>query len=337
MKKLFALLLFISIAGCHHHQVVVEQQPPIIEVQPNPTPVVITTQPNPAPDTGEEDANILSQILANGETETANDTTRAGAKHQDRAVCFGDNFPGTPAELHECVNDAKKCAINLVKVEGIDPKNIRLFTDRQCTKANYEKWSKWALAGALPGDKRWISNSSHGAEDTDANGSVVDVIVTDDMIRKNQWDASTEVTLDFWVACLRTTNANYLVLNDCCHSGGVMKAAFLANNKKVVRSIDPPAVVQARLNAAVTRSNARAALAALSGTVIPACQASELSEESPDFGGAATEGYWIARKSLVVSNAKAGEHVKQMNAWARAHMFTQHAGLIGQNKPIFGE
>lgn len=296
---------------------------PLVE---NVTPQAPVTEAPPA--TSQEDEAIVNAVLANGESE---DTDKGSG---DRAVVFGNNFPGTDAELHQCVNDAKKNILNLVKVDGFNTKNIRLFTDRQCTKANYEKWSKWALVDGLAGGRRAFFNSSHGAEDTDANGTVVDVLVTDDMVRKGQWDATTEVTYDFWYHLLRSTTNHWLLLNDSCHSGGQTRFSLVGSlHGRSPRSLDGPPEVQARLAKAIQHSNAKAALGNLTGSVVAVCLPNELASEGPG-GGVGTDTYWKARKTLP-NTSKVGDYIREANRLMKLTHESQHMTLIGLNNPLW--
>ncbi len=337
IARFFAPLIFaVALAGCHNHQP--HQQPvdntPPVFVQPTPdTPVIsqpptIPTEPQAS---GGDDA-IINAVLANGESR---DIASGSA---ERAVIFGDNYVGTPAELHECVSDAKKNVLNLVRVEHFDPKNIRLFLNEKCTKKNYEDWTKWLFDGADKDNRRcFFGNSSHGAEDTDEQGRIIDVIVTWEMIKLNRWDSDTEVAPSYWATTLRSTSVNYLFLNDSCHAGGAMRTAvslIAKRNNRMVRSIDGPAPVQARLDKAIGRGPSMRELA-LTGTVIPACQPSELSEEDSVHGGLGTEAWWKARKSLPLTS-KSGDIVREANRLIHSEFYaTQHIGLIGQNKPLF--
>lgn len=335
LSFLFGIVLFV---GCGHNN------PPVIDPGVSTTPVEVPTAPPFQPsdpgqppltpvDVAGDDA-IIAAVLANGEIE---DNPRNATGGDDRAVIFGNNFPNSNAELHECVRDAKKNIVNLVKFDHFSTKSIRLFTDRQCTKKNYEKWATWVLANAKPGDRRFFGNSSHGAEDTSSDGKIYDIIVTDDMVRLNAWDSSTEVSPEFWSTLLRSTTVNFVFLNDACHAGGAMKSMMsfvAAKNKRTIRSIDGPAPVQARLNTATQRGPTLRALA-LTGVVLPACQPSELSEEDSVHGGLATDATWAARKNLPVT-AKSSDIVREANRILRnEYGASQHEGLIGVNKPLY--
>lgn len=332
-------------------------QPVPVDQPAGPTPQT-TVADNPqatSPPIDATDESIIALVLANGES-------REASGSNDRAVVFGNNFPGTDAELHECVNDAKKNVINLVRFEHFNPKNIRLILNQQCTKANYEKWSKWLFEGVLRTDraalinainagkptdkwvllksgdiKRFWGNSSHGAEDTDADGKICDIIVTWDMISRGVWDSSTEVSAQFWYDLLRSTDVNFVFLNDCCHSGGVMRHALGLlglQQGRIARSIEGPPVVQARVNAATQRDNSRAVLSTISGCVFAVCLPSELSEEALGIGGFGTEYFWQARKGLDILS-KNSDIVRQANKLQRENAISQHMTLIGPVKPLY--
>ncbi len=300
--------------------------PPASTSVPSSIPPVASQPPatgnDPAP--GTDDDAIIAAVLANGEDINPKDISG------DRAVVFGNNFPGTDAELHQCVNDAKKNVLNLVRVDGFSPKSIRLFTDRQCTKANYEKWIQWAFAAPK---RPAFFNSSHGAEDTDAEGKVVDVLVTDDMVRKGYWDATTEVTFDWWYHQLRQVTSPWMLLNDSCHSGGQTKLGLTSNARRSVRSLEGPPEVQKRVAAAVQRSTAITDIGKLTGTVFAVCLPNELASEGPQ-GGAGTEAYWQARKHLP-AEAKAGDIARECNRLFKLSQESQHFTIVGVNGPLW--
>ncbi len=334
--RFLAPLLLCICSACHHHN---DQQPtttdpvgttPVYTQPEQPTTQIPVSEPAT---TNAEDEAIIDAVLVNEDTRD----TGSG----DRAVVFGNNYSGTQAQLHECVGDAKKNVLNLVRVEKFDPKNIRLFLDiDKCTKANYEKWVTWVVADTKPGDRRFFASSSHGAEDTNEQGQIVDVLVTSDMILKNEWSSATEVSPEFWAKVLRSTTVNFLFLNDSCHAGGQMRhevGLAALKNKRLVRSLDGPPAVQARLNAATQRGPSLRALA-LTGTVVWACQPSELSEEDSVHGGLGTDAYWKARKSMIATNPKVGDIIREANRILHTeYAASQHEGLTGQNKPVFSK
>ncbi len=333
-----APVLMLCLLGCHkHHQdpvadtVATSPETTVPETPQSQVPTEPITQPV---STSAEDDAIIAAVLANGESRDV-----APSASNERAAVFGNNFVGTPAQLDQCVRDAKCNVVNLVKVERFDPKNIRLFLNEKCTKKNYETWCTWAAADAKPGDRRVVlMNSSHGGEDVGPDGKVCDILITMDMISQNRWDETTEVSPQFWYNLLHACNCNFLVLNVSCHSGGQMRASLsliAQKNHRKVRSIDGPPVVQARIDAAVERTSTRTLFANLSGTIFPVCQASELAEENED-GGAGTNAFWASRKSQPAT-VKSGDIARGANKNLKDHVFTQHFGLIGVNRPLFSK
>lgn len=272
------------------------------------------------------DAEILAAVIANGQRESV-------ARGGDRAVVFGNDYPGTSAQLLQCVADAHRNVINLVKLDGFDPAGIRLFTNEACTKTNYEKWSRWALVEGA-GGRRAFFNSSHGAEDV-IDGKIANVLVTWDMVSSGRWDASTEVAPEFWSKLLRSTKCPWVFLNDSCHSGGQtrMNPALPGRHGRAVRSIEGPAVVRARVDSAVTRAAEWPPITG--GTVFAVCRADQLANEGPD-GGVGTIAFWTARQNLGDSPAiRAADVVREANKILRAGGESQNMNLIGHIGPIW--
>lgn len=327
-----AVLLSLSFFGCCHHSQPTPQSDTAPILQPS-TEVPSTPDVATSPVTNAEDEAIIQTVLANGD-----ELERAISG--ERAAVFGNNYVGLPAELHGCVSDAKKNVVNLVKVEGFNPKNIRLFTNAQCTKNNYEKLATWVLADIKPGDRRFFATSSHGGETTDENGKIIDVLITWEMVSLGEWTEATQVSPEFWSKLLRSTSGNFVFLNDSCHSGGMMRQAVGSaslKNKRLVRSIDGPPAVQARIDKATERG-ASWRLAAIAGSVVWACQPSELSEEDSVRGGLGTDAYWTARKKLITTNPKVGDVIREANRILHNELAaSQHMGLTGSNKPIFSK
>lgn len=331
-KLLFAGLL-LCLLGCHHASQVPSTADPVTTTQSTPlvdSSTVSTALGAPPPTTADDQA-IINAVIANGTDQTPS---------ADRAVCFGNNYDGLPAQLHECIGDARKNVLNLVKIEHFDPKNIRLFTNSECSKSNYEKWATWVLADIKSGDRRFFSSSSHGGEDTDSNGKVIDVLITWEMIANNDWSSATEVSPEFWSNLLRSTTGSFVFLNDSCHSGGQMRKALgiaALKNNRLVRSVDGPPTVQARLDKATERGISWRA-AAISGSVVWACQPSELSEEDSVHGGLGTDSFWAARKKLIAENPKIGAVIQEANRILHSeYMASQHEGLSGSNKPMWSK
>ncbi len=327
LRFVLPFILSITMFSCNHKP---DSGSVPVDSTPYVPPVMIS---QPAPDvpstSSAEDDAIIAAVLANGDSEEV-----VPSERNDRACVFGNNYPGTNAELHECVNDARKNVLNLVRFDKFDPKNIRLFLNERCTKANYEKWMTWALAGAKKGDRRVLAlNSSHGGEDTDATGRVCDVIVTWDMIASNEWSPRTEVTPEFLSALVRSSECNWWISLDNCNAGGDVRALLSATRNRRVRSVEGPALVKARIDKSIERVSLRSQLASVNGVVMAACQPTELASEGPN-GGAHTDAVWKARKALPV-DAKSGDIVREINRLNKLNQETQHAQLFGVNKPLW--
>ncbi len=232
-----------------------------------------------------EDQAILDQITSGrGIEDTAN-----------RAVCFGDNYPGTTRQLRGCVYDAQVCAINLCKCYGFKPNEIHLVIDADCTRANMWRWMQWALADAKPGDKRAITNSSHGAQDASLGGEgepdhLHEVWVPFDF----DWSPEKEITDRQVYELLATVDegVNYFILNDSCNSGGAARQGV--RNK----SLTPPASVATRIKGA-KHTQWRARIDGLRGTYLAGCKSNQLSADAyidGQYRGAFTYNYWNSAK-----------------------------------------
>lgn len=247
-----------------------------------------------------------------------------------RAVLFGDNFTGTPAELHQCQNDMKKLALRLIKYKGFKTNEIFILFDQQCNRENYLSFGKWALADAKDNDCRFIGNSSHGAEDT-LNGQLIDVIVTWDMVANNDWSPATEVNVDEWHNTLTVgvnTNLNWCLLDDSCHSGGAIKPL----SKRSVRTISGPSFVVNRVSAA--QQKLTTPTVTLGGSVGLACSDKQLSEED-DRGGLFIEAFcesWDAHPDWTFSALMKNSY-NLIRSWG-ASQTPQYRGN-GVNLPMF--
>ena len=90
--------------------------------------------------------------------------------HSNRvALLFGINdYGGSENDLRGCLNDIELAADRLANFQ------VRMFKDRQVTKANFLAQVNYALANALPGDVIYIHYSGHGTFVKDRNGDEVD-------------------------------------------------------------------------------------------------------------------------------------------------------------------
>lgn len=255
---------------------------------------------------------------------------------RNRVLLIGDNYPGTQAELHKCVSDVTERDVSIAHKLGFADGEMRFLLNDKATAAGIKAAvADWA-GDYKVGDNRAIFLSSHGAEDTDESGAVVDLIVTFDMVATNQWNASTEVTLDWWHATLAALppGTNPLIFFDCCHAGGAVKR--LNSTIKTMRSLDGPGYVLNRVDVAPKRSGARVALGQLPITFIAACGPGQLSEETSDKGGVAS---WAFENAIdLIGPAKRGaDYVVKMRELCIRNGFEQRpqAGGTGTALVLF--
>lgn len=132
------------------------------------------------------------------------------------ALCVGNNYPGTSAELSGCVNDANDWHDLLVEV-GYD----EVLTVLEATKAETLGYLKSLVARARFGDRVVFTYSGHGSWIPDRDGDEVDrrdeVLVAADYM---QGGLITDDELQEVASGLRY-GASLLILSDSCHSGTV--------------------------------------------------------------------------------------------------------------------
>lgn len=90
--------------------------------------------------------------------------------HSDRvALLFAINdYGGAENDLRGCLNDIELAQQRLCNFQ------VRKFTDKQVTKANFLAQVNYALANALAGDVIYIHYSGHGTYVKDRNGDEID-------------------------------------------------------------------------------------------------------------------------------------------------------------------
>jgi hypothetical protein len=285
------------------------------------------------------DDDILAIVNTNREV-VFRQGLQAIGKQGERAAVFGNNYPGTDAELHQCVNDAVKNIIGLVRVYGFDPHNIVLYVNDECTAASYKASANWLLTDkTAPPGRRFFGNSSHGAQDADNTGILRDVIVTWDMVKTGRWDETTEVPWELWHDSIRQApeGVSFVVLNDCCHAGGIMKLIGPAplptagTPQRLVRSLEGPAEVQKRVaearkrhTRALTTTNAQIKR----GTVFAVCRSDQLASEG-ETGGAGTDAFWASARSMP-DKYSILPIIKASNAHMAQRGFKQNMNPVGR-------
>lgn len=141
-----------------------------------------------------------------------------------KALCVGINdYPYDGSDLNGCVNDAKAWADLLIGHYGFLEEDVTLLLDAEATKANILAGLKDLLAGAVEGDVRVFTNSSHGTYLADTSGDepkydealcpydCADELLVDDELRELFADLPEGVSLT--------------VISDSCFSGTVTRVA----------------------------------------------------------------------------------------------------------------
>lgn len=148
------------------------------------------------------------------------------------ALCIGNNYPGTGAELQGCVNDAKDWGM-LLAAEGYDVEIITEATKAQITLGLMD------LVGRLGfGDRGVFCYSGHGTWVPDSSGDEPDA--RDEALVPSDWTSGYLVTDDELdqIFSTRRYGAGVLMLSDSCHSGSVSK--FVASGARGTPKFLPP-------------------------------------------------------------------------------------------------
>ena len=147
--------------------------------------------------------------------------------HKRRALLVGINeYPREEQRLEGCVNDVFLVS-SLLQESGFNPSEIRTVLDDRATAAGIRERLEWLLDGAQPGDERVFFYSGHGSQLTDYG---LDEIVD----RKDEclvpwdfdWSREMAITDDYFFELYSQLpyDTRFLVLLDCCHSGGMTRA-----------------------------------------------------------------------------------------------------------------
>ncbi len=275
----------------------------------------------------EESRAIIGEIMKND--------WRNPPQTANRCLCMGDNYPGLSAQLKQCVNDMLKMSVVIVRYKIFTTSEIVYLFNENDTKINIEVLAAWAKENKQKHDRRWMLRSSHGAEDTDKDGKIVQVIVTYDMIAKNDWSTATEVSLDYWrdwSASIPADDDPPLIAFDCCHAGGAFGKPLLRPGH-IARSTAGPDYVTKRVNDATKTRTMRGTLDSFNVCFIPMCEDSQLSEESSDVGGA---GFWSMRVAIQTLGLQAKNKVivKQMRTTLKNNGYGQRPECRGRGADV---
>ncbi|ERM98168.1 metacaspase-9 [Amborella trichopoda] len=140
------------------------------------------------------------------------------------ATLVGCNYPGTPNELHGCINDVLTMRSVLVKRFGFNPNDITTLTDSEDSKVkptgeNIREALNEMVSKAEAGDVLFFHYSGHGtlipASMLGHKHGYYEAIVPTD------YNLMTD--LDFrWLVNQLPTGTSFTFLSDSCHSGGLI-------------------------------------------------------------------------------------------------------------------
>ncbi len=269
LGKLYCLLALIVFSGCNennnHYSApapTYHEPLPTPSAPPAPLPPADTSAPLPTVtmvDWGYPeltDDQILKAIFDQAEF-NGPIPLPALPRTSQRAVLFGDNYPGTNMKLKGCVRDAKRVAIYLVRKEGFKPEEIRIILDSACIWQNYEFYLDWAFEPGVYGDRRFAWNSSHGSRgvaegaETEPDGlNEFIVAYNHDWNNTKTWITDKKLAAKFRKAAGRGMS-NWMG-SDSCNSGNGARHLIPPNTpaaKKtiVIRSIAIPPWMEERI------------------------------------------------------------------------------------------
>ncbi len=299
---------------------------------------VITNLP---PETGITDREILSRVHY---AEEFNDPTVALPSDNERAVIFGDNYPGLSMKLNGCKPDAINNALYLVRFENFKPEDIILVLNEQCTKVNYVRFMKWSIADITEGSKRltFIGNSSHGAQGTNSKGVLCEIWVpfNFDWDDESTWFTDKEVyeilkNIPPSSAVMIKNDMAYsgpevIIFNDMCHAEDAQREVYtgsIADKKSYqVKRLIPPPEMRAKNKKAI-----RTRQLELNILYFAACEKNSLSDDTSDDygnpGGAFTIGIHSVLR-LGITRVPVAVN-KEVNKWMDAHGYTQNPSVRG--------
>jgi len=162
----------------------------------------------------------------------------------NRALLVGINdYPDPDSRLDGCVNDTFLIS-SVLQEAGLDAENIRLVLDDRATTQGIKDRMDWLLEDVRSGDTRLFYYSGHGAQ-------LPRYGVGDRVDRKDEtlvpydfdWSDAHALTDDWFLTLYSQLpyGANFIVLFDCCHSGGMTRGAH-----SKIRGLNPPDDVRHR-------------------------------------------------------------------------------------------
>ncbi len=304
-------------------------------------PVTVPAEPHSP---GEPPTSTIADAVKIGEIDPANPLSLAdraiidsivhGSKATDdrrgRFLFAGDNYPGTASSLDYCVFDTSvRHLLGFVKKFGFNPADMRTLQNEEYSRANIIKYVDWVFADIKPGDPRVICLSSHGTKGIGPDGAAQGMVVTHDMISTGQWNATTQIFLEYWKEKCKSVPAgcNVTLVFDLCYAGADIRA--LVGSLKKNRSVDGPEATQLAVDMAKVRTQMRD-VNVYNVQFIPMCLDSELSEEGPSTGGGGSWGLWTAIDTNGI-DAACTIQIRSANAVMKQRGFSQHVSILGRN------
>lgn len=159
------------------------------------------------------------------------------SKPRRRALLVGiNNYPQETDRLEGCVNDVFLMSAVLQDL-GFAAEQIRVVLDERATAAGIRERLEWLLEGAQAGDQRVLFYSGHGAQ-ISGYGVKEEVDRVDECLVPYDFDWTTErAILDdelFELYSQLPYGAQFVMILDCCHSGGMARGA------RKIRGLSPP-------------------------------------------------------------------------------------------------
>lgn len=198
------------------------------------------------------------------------------------ALCMGNNYPGTDAELQGCVNDAQDWE-QLLRGEGYE---ITVLTE--ATKAEAVRDLTEMVGRAKLGDRVVFTYSGHGSWVPDRSGDEADgrdecLVMTDYQAGGLLLDDELQEIFD-----RLSTGAGALILSDSCHSGTVARMVMETAETvaAVPRFLPPSEFLDISTEEAVRREEVPASAPRKTASLISGCADTEYSYDA-HFGSRA--------------------------------------------------
>ncbi len=164
---------------------------------------------------------------------------------RQRALLIGiDEYPDPRWRLDGCVNDVFQVSSVLQECE-FEADEIRVVLNDRATKQGILDRIRWLLDDAGPDDRLVLAFSGHGAQLPvyDPSGHVshkLECLAPYDFAWSQETAISDEDLFDLYSEL--DYQANFLIILDCCHSGGLTR-----DGVRMIRGISPPDDIRHRM------------------------------------------------------------------------------------------